>query len=89
MYIDQNGFTNIVFEICERVGPSGNSAEIDGAALAVHLQELAGDDDETRMWNVVDTKFSELPCVDDYFCFTYHQLVFTYHQLVFFSILAS
>lgn len=62
VYIDKDGFTSIIFEICERVGPSGTTAEIDGGALSTHLEELVGDDvDTVRVWNTTDTVFSELP----------------------------
>ncbi|CAK7240883.1 MAG: hypothetical protein STHCBS139747_002336 [Sporothrix thermara] len=62
VYIDKDGFTSIIFEICERVGPSGTTAEIDGKALSTHLEELVGDDADTvRVWNTADTQFSELP----------------------------
>lgn len=64
VYIDKDGFTSIIFEICERVGPSGATAEIDGKALSTHLEELVGDDaDSVRVWNTTDTQFSELPYV--------------------------
>jgi len=61
VYIDKDGFTSIIFEICERVGPSGSSAEIDGRALTTHLEDLVGDDADTvKVWNTTDTEFSEL-----------------------------
>lgn len=61
VYIDKEGFTSIIFEICERVGPAGSSAEIDGRALTTHLQELVGDDADTvKVWNTTDTQFSRL-----------------------------
>ncbi|EPE02733.1 ran-interacting mog1 protein [Ophiostoma piceae UAMH 11346] len=62
VYIDKDGFSSIIFEICERVGPSGSSPEIDGTALSTHLEELVGDDKDTvRVWNSTETEFSELP----------------------------
>lgn len=62
VYIDKDGFSSIIFEICERVGPSGSSAEIDGTALSTHLEELVGDDKDTvRVWNTTDTEFTKLP----------------------------
>ncbi|EFX03758.1 ran GTPase-binding protein mog1 [Grosmannia clavigera kw1407] len=61
VYIDKDGFTSIIVEICERVGPAGNSPEIDGQALSTHLEELVGDDvDTVRVWNTTETQFSEL-----------------------------
>ncbi|TPX18136.1 uncharacterized protein E0L32_002645 [Thyridium curvatum] len=61
VYIDKDGFTSIIFEICERVGPSGSSAEIDGRALTTHLEDLVGSDVETtKVWNTTDTQFSRL-----------------------------
>ena len=62
VYIDKDGFTSIIFEICERVGASGSSAEIDGKAMTTHLEELVGDDVDTiKVWNTSDTEFSKLP----------------------------
>lgn len=62
VYIDKDGYTSIIFELCERVGPSGSSPEIDGRALSTHLEDLVGDDVETvRVWNTTETQFSELP----------------------------
>jgi len=61
VYIDKTGFTSIIFEICERVGPAGSGAEIDGRALTTHLEELVGDDvDTVKVWNSTETVFSNL-----------------------------
>jgi len=61
VYIAKEGFTSIIFEICERVGPAGTSAEIDGGALTTHLQDLVGDDvDTVKVWSTTDTQFSKL-----------------------------
>lgn len=62
VYIDKDGFTSIIFEICERVGGPGSSAEIDGTALTTHLEELVGEDEipTVKVWNSTDTEFSKL-----------------------------
>lgn len=67
VYIDKDGFTSIIFEICERVGANGSSAEIDGKAMTTHLEELVGDDvDTVKVWNTTDTEFTKLPYVAQY-----------------------
>lgn len=64
VYIDKDGFTSIIFDITERVGPSGGGLEEDGRALTTHLEELVGDDVNTvKVWNTVETQFSKLECV--------------------------
>ncbi|KAI1371908.1 Mog1p/PsbP-like protein [Hypoxylon crocopeplum] len=61
VYIDKDGFTSIIFDINERVGGPGSSAEIDGRALTTHLQELVGDDIEgVKVWNTTPTLFTRL-----------------------------
>lgn len=61
VYIDKDGYTSIIFEICERVGPAGSSPEIDGRALTTHLEDLVGDEvDTVKVWNSTETEFSEL-----------------------------
>ncbi|KAM0324530.1 hypothetical protein ACHAQA_007915 [Verticillium albo-atrum] len=61
VYIDQDGFTSIIFEITERVGPAGTGPEIDGRALTTHLEELVGSDvDTVKVWNTTETLFSRL-----------------------------
>ncbi|KAI8627491.1 Mog1p/PsbP-like protein [Xylariaceae sp. FL1651] len=62
VYIDKDGFTSIIFEINERVGGGGSSAEIDGRALTTHLEEIVGEDDVERLkvWNTTPTQFSRL-----------------------------
>jgi hypothetical protein len=61
VFIDKDGFTSIIFDIAERVGPKGSSLEIDGRALTTHLEELVGDDDDTvKVWNTTETQFSHL-----------------------------
>lgn len=61
VYIDKDGFTSIIFDITERVGPSSSSLETDGRALTTHLEELVGDDADTvKVWNTTETQFSHL-----------------------------
>lgn len=61
VWIDQDGFTSIIFDITERVGPAGTGPEIDGRALTTHLEELVGDDTDTiKVWNTTQTVFSRL-----------------------------
>ena len=65
VWIAKDGFTSIIVEIVERVGPSGpTSLEEDGQALTTHLEELVGDDvDTTKVWNTTETVFSKLEYV--------------------------
>ncbi|EQB58236.1 ran-interacting Mog1 protein [Colletotrichum gloeosporioides Cg-14] len=61
VWIDQDGFTSIIFDITERVGPAGSSPEIDGRAMTTHLEELVGEDiDTVKVWNTTETSFSRL-----------------------------
>ncbi|RYC56658.1 hypothetical protein CHU98_g9550 [Xylaria longipes] len=61
VYIDKDGFTSIIVEINERVGSEGSTAEIDGAALTTHLEEVVGEDVERlKVWNTTPTQFSKL-----------------------------
>ncbi|KAM7204550.1 hypothetical protein V8F33_001514 [Rhypophila sp. PSN 637] len=61
VYIDKDGFTSIIFDITERVGPAGGGLEEDGQALTTHLEELVGDDVNTvKVWNTTETQFSKL-----------------------------
>ena len=64
VWIDKDGFTSIIFDITERVGPSGSSLENDGKALTIHLEDLVGTDIETvKVWNTTETEFSAIPYV--------------------------
>ncbi|ROT37913.1 Mog1p/PsbP-like protein [Sodiomyces alkalinus F11] len=61
VYIDQDGFTSIIFDITERIGPAGTGPEIDGRALTTHLEDLVGSDiDTVKVWNTTETVFSRL-----------------------------
>ncbi|KXH52431.1 ran-interacting Mog1 protein [Colletotrichum salicis] len=62
VWIDSDGFTSIIFDITERVGPAGSSPEIDGRALTTHLEELVGEEDvdTVKVWNTTETSFSRL-----------------------------
>ncbi|KAK0625368.1 ran-interacting Mog1 protein [Bombardia bombarda] len=61
VYIDKDGFTSIIFDITERVGPAGGGLETDGRALTVHLEDLLGDDvDSVKVWNTTETEFTRL-----------------------------
>ncbi|KAL1884147.1 hypothetical protein VTK73DRAFT_6816 [Phialemonium thermophilum] len=61
VYIDKDGFTSIIFDITERVGPPGSSLEEDGKALTTHLEDLVGSDvDTVKVWNTTETEFTNL-----------------------------
>jgi len=61
VWIDENGFTTIIFDITERVGKSGSGPEIDGKALTIHLEDIVRDDIETvKVWSSSKTQFSKL-----------------------------
>ncbi|KAK3385096.1 hypothetical protein B0H63DRAFT_179117 [Podospora didyma] len=62
VYIDKDGFTSIIFDLTERVGPrESTSLEADGQALTTHLEELVGDDaDSVKVWNTTETQFTHL-----------------------------
>ncbi|KAF4121606.1 Ran-interacting Mog1 protein [Geosmithia morbida] len=61
VWIDQDGFTSIIFDITERVGESGSGPEIDGRAITHHLEDLVGDNTEgLKIWNTAETEFSRL-----------------------------
>lgn len=59
--MDKDGYTSIIFDITERVGPKGSGPEIDGRALTTHLEDIVGDDiDTVKVWNSSATQFSRL-----------------------------
>ncbi|PKS10861.1 hypothetical protein jhhlp_002618 [Lomentospora prolificans] len=61
VWIDENGFTSIIFDITERVGPKGSGPEIDGRALTTHLEDIVGDQINTvKVWSSSATQFSRL-----------------------------
>lgn len=61
VWIDKDGFTSIIFDITERVGPAGSGLESDGRALTVHLEDLVGSDiDTVKVWNTTETQFTTL-----------------------------
>lgn len=61
VWIDQDGFTSIIFDITERVGPSGSGPKIDGQAMTDHLEDMVGSDINTvKIWNTAETEFSRL-----------------------------
>ncbi|KAH6847401.1 hypothetical protein B0I37DRAFT_374982 [Chaetomium sp. MPI-CAGE-AT-0009] len=61
VYIDENGFTSIIFDITQRVSAPGEGLERDGRALTIHLEDLVGDDtDSVKVWNTTETQFSHL-----------------------------
>ena len=63
MWIDQDGFTSIIFDITQRVDAPGAGLERDGRALTIHLEDLVGDDtDSVKVWNTTETQFSNLEC---------------------------
>ncbi|KAI1004786.1 hypothetical protein K3495_g3431 [Podosphaera aphanis] len=62
VFLDKDGFTSIIFDITERVGPPGSGTAVDGAALTTHLEDITESENDTvRVWNSSDTKFSNLP----------------------------
>ncbi|KAG9229847.1 hypothetical protein BJ875DRAFT_507684 [Amylocarpus encephaloides] len=62
VYLDKDGFTSIIFDITERVGPAGSGPAIDGAALTAHLEDIVDSDiDTVKVWNTSNTQFSKLP----------------------------
>ncbi|CAD6499446.1 BgTH12-03561 [Blumeria graminis f. sp. triticale] len=62
VFLDKDGFTSIIFDIVERVGPPGSGPDVDGQALTTHLEEIVDSQDDTvRVWNSSTTKFSKLP----------------------------
>lgn len=61
VWIDQDGFTSVIFDITERVDRKGASLEDDGKALATHLEELIDPAvDALKVWNTVETQFTRL-----------------------------
>ncbi|KAF4591481.1 Ran-interacting protein Mog1 [Ophiocordyceps camponoti-floridani] len=61
VWIDKDGFTSIIFDITERVGESGSSAEIDGLAMTTHLEDMVGTDiGSVKIWNTAQTEFTRL-----------------------------
>ena len=61
VWIDQDGFTSIIFDITERVGSSGSGPEVDGRAMTTHLEDMVGTDINTvKIWNTAETEFSRL-----------------------------
>ncbi len=62
VYLDKDGFTSIIFDITDRVGPPGSSDATDGAALTIHLEEIVDSETDTlKVWSTTRTKFSKLP----------------------------
>jgi hypothetical protein len=62
VYLDKDGFTSIIFDITERVGPPGSTDATDGAALTIHLEEIVDSDTDTlKVWSTTPTQFSRLP----------------------------
>lgn len=61
VWMDKDGYTSIIFDITERVGPEGSGPEIDGRALTTHLEDIVGDDiDTVKVWNSSATQISRL-----------------------------
>jgi len=62
VYLDKDGFTSIIFDVTERVGPRGSSDATDGAALTIHLEEIVDSEIDTlKVWTTTVTQFSKLP----------------------------
>jgi len=67
VFLDKDGFTSIVFDITEWVGPEGSDEKIDGTAMTVHLDEIVDGDLETvKVWSMTRTEFSELEKIPAY-----------------------
>jgi hypothetical protein len=61
VWLDEDGFASIIFDIAERVGSPGSSVEIDGRALTTHLEEIVGSDiDTVKVWSTSETQLSRL-----------------------------
>ncbi|RKF55825.1 putative ran guanine nucleotide release factor [Erysiphe neolycopersici] len=60
VFLDKNGFTSIIFDITERVGPPGSGPDVDSAALTAHLEDIT-ENEPVRVWNSSSTQFSKLP----------------------------
>jgi hypothetical protein len=61
VWMDQDGYTSIIFDITERVGRRGGDLETDGQALTTHLEDIVGDDiGSIKVWNSSATQFSRL-----------------------------
>jgi len=83
VWIDKDGFTSIIFDITERVGPAGGGLETDGRALTTHLEELVGDDADTvKVWNTTETQFSHLEYVFFFLVFLPSRLLTDINDLV-------
>jgi len=62
VFLDKDGFTSIIFDITERVGPPGSGPALDGAALTTHLEDIIdSEQDSVKVWNTSETQFSKLP----------------------------
>jgi hypothetical protein len=63
VWMDKDGFTSIVIDILERLGPKNEGGvEVDGIALTEHLMDLVGEDaDRVKVWNTTETEFTRLP----------------------------
>jgi hypothetical protein len=62
VFLDKDGFTSIVFDITERVGPTGSNDATDGAALTIHLEDIIDTDDAiVKVWSTIKTHFTDLP----------------------------
>lgn len=69
VFLSAHGFTSLIIDITERVGPSGSSDSIDGAALIIHLEEITEtttSSDTLKVWSITRPPFSHLspdiPC---------------------------
>ncbi|POS83934.1 hypothetical protein EPUL_001890 [Erysiphe pulchra] len=60
VFLDKDGFTSIIFDITERVGPSGSGPDVDGVALTAHLEDIT-ENEPVRVWNSSSTQFTKLP----------------------------
>lgn len=67
VYLDSHGYTNVIFEILERVG--ADIAPTDEDALKYHLHDIVSTEtDETKFWGGGTASFTKLP----YILHSYH-----------------
>ncbi|KAI6249970.1 putative ran guanine nucleotide release factor [Erysiphe necator] len=60
VFLDNSGFTSIIFDITERVGSDSTGPDVDCAALTAHLEDIT-EKETVQVWNTNSTQFSKLP----------------------------
>lgn len=62
VYLDTQGYSNVIVEILERVGK--DKAPTDEDAIKYHLHDIVSTEtDETKFWGGEDVKLAKMPCV--------------------------